>query len=50
MNNKLPANSDGCLSILQDGQVMMGITVQQMVFDNRTGNIKLLRTDYDELE
>ena len=28
-----------CLGILKDDKVQMGITVQQMIFDNRTGNI-----------
>lgn len=32
-------NSNSCLSILKDENVMMGITMQQMVFNNVTGEI-----------
>lgn len=39
-----PSNVEECFEILQDGQVMMGITVQQMVFNNRTGEIELIKT------
>lgn len=33
-----------CLAILQDEHVMMGITVQQMIFNNKTGEINLIKT------
>jgi acid ceramidase len=39
-----PTTKERCLSILQDDSVMMGITVQQMVFNNRTGEIELVKT------
>lgn len=39
-----PKREEECLSILQDEEIMMGITVQQMVFSNRDGNIKLIKT------
>lgn len=41
--NKTKTSSD-CLRILQDENVMMGITVQQMVFDNASGVIELVCT------
>lgn len=39
-----PKNSEECLKILKDEDVMMNITVQQMVFDTKTGNIQLIKT------
>ena len=39
-----PENMDDCIRILKDEKVMMGITVQQMVFDNETGEIRLIKT------
>lgn len=45
ISKKLPTNSGECLEILQDEKVMMGITVQQMVFNNKTGDIELIKTD-----
>ena len=41
---ELPTNNEGCFGILQDEKVMMGITVQQMVFNNNTGTIELIKT------
>jgi len=43
IESKPPTEKD-CLKILQDNSVMMGITVQQMVFNNETGNIELIIT------
>lgn len=40
-----PSNNAECMHILQDKNVMMGITVQQMVFNNTTGEILLIRTN-----
>ena len=42
---KAPTDVEDCLNILKDKQVMMGITVQQMVFNNNTGDIKLLKNE-----
>lgn len=39
-----PENLDDCIRILKDEKVMMGITVQQMAFDNETGEIRLIKT------
>ncbi|WNJ17133.1 C45 family autoproteolytic acyltransferase/hydolase [Pontibacter sp. G13] len=44
LGHGLPVNSEGCFSILQDEKVMMGITVQQMVFNNHTGQVELIKT------
>jgi acid ceramidase/N-acylethanolamine-hydrolysing acid amidase len=44
LNEKKPKNLDECIEILKDEKVMMKITVQQMVFDNNTGEIKLIKT------
>lgn len=41
---KTPTNFDECFDILKDEKVIMGITVQQMVFNNRSGEIKLIKT------
>jgi len=38
-----PKNSNGCMDILKDNEVKMFITVQQMVFDNQTGHIELVK-------
>jgi len=35
-------NAQDCLTILQDKDIMMGITVQQMCFNNKTGEILLV--------
>ena len=42
--NELPTDFDQCFEILKDENVMMGITVQQMVFKNKSGEIKLIKT------
>jgi len=42
--NDQPKNWQDCLQVLQDDEVMMGITVQQMVFNNRTGEIHVVKT------
>ena len=44
LTNKKPTDVNECLDILKDEKVMMGITVQQMVFNNKTGEITLLKT------
>lgn len=40
-----PKTAAECLQILKDDSVMMGITVQQMVFDNETGDILAVKTE-----
>lgn len=49
LKDKIPSNFNECLTILKDEKVMMGITVQQMVFDNKTGEIKLIKTGGNNL-
>jgi hypothetical protein len=44
LDDKIPSGSIGCFNILKDDKVIMGITVQQMVIDNNTGNIELIKT------
>ncbi len=44
LKDKIPSNLDECFNILKDEKVMMEITVQQMVFNNKTGEIKLIKT------
>lgn len=44
LDTKIPTDSNGCFNILKDDKVIMGITVQQMVIDNKTGNIELIKT------
>lgn len=44
INTRFPKNSEDCLEILKNKEVMMGITVQQMVFENNSGKIKLIKT------
>lgn len=41
---RFPKNNKECLEILQDKEVMMTITVQQMVFDTKTGKILLIKS------
>ncbi len=41
---ELPTDFEQCFEILKDKNVMMGITVQQMVFKNKTGEVKLIKT------
>jgi len=38
-----PENSEECLEILKDREVMMNITVQQMVFNTKNGTIQLIK-------
>jgi len=40
-----PKSKEACLSILKDDGIMMGITVQQMVFQIATGDILLKKTN-----
>jgi acid ceramidase len=42
LNKQIPDTKGQCLNILMDEDVMLGITVQQMVFDNKTGEIALI--------
>ena len=44
LKKEIPTSPDKCFDILKDKNVMMGITVQQMVFDNKTGEIELIKT------
>ena len=44
LNTSRPTNEKACLEILQDDAVMMGITVQQMVFNTTSGEIELRKT------
>ncbi|MBT1689943.1 C45 family autoproteolytic acyltransferase/hydolase [Dawidia soli] len=44
LRTAIPKNSNACMNILQDEDVAMQITVQQMVFNNKTGEISLFRT------
>ncbi|MEL6559156.1 MAG: hypothetical protein AAFQ94_13285 [Bacteroidota bacterium] len=39
----LPKSKETCIDILRDAEVMMGITVQQMVFDNQNGEILVIK-------
>lgn len=40
-----PKNSEDCLGILRDNDVIMNITVQHMVFNNRTGEITFIKAN-----
>lgn len=42
LNESSPETVDDCANILTDNQVKMDITVQQMIFDNKTGEVKIL--------
>ena len=44
LNYHKPNSLDESLKVLMDERIMMGITVQQMVFDNTSGEIKLRKT------
>jgi acid ceramidase/N-acylethanolamine-hydrolysing acid amidase len=44
LEKQVPTDFEKCFDILKDENVMMGITVQQMVFRNETGEIKLIKT------
>lgn len=39
----LPVDSNECFKILRDDKVLMGITVQHMVFDNNKGRAELIK-------
>jgi acid ceramidase len=43
LSKQIPMAKGECMDILRDVNVMMGITVQQIVFDNKTGEIVLIR-------
>ena len=45
LNQSTPQTTADCLAILQDENVMMGITVQQMVFHVATGEVELIKTE-----
>ena len=47
LKKQLPLDTATCLSILKDEKIQMGITVQQMVFDNLSGEISLIRVGVD---
>ncbi|MGB1040689.1 MAG: C45 family autoproteolytic acyltransferase/hydrolase [Flavobacteriales bacterium] len=49
LSNRLPKNAEECFDILKDKSVIMGITVQQMVFDNKTGEIELIKTNINNI-
>ena len=44
ISKNTPLNTSECFKILKDEKVMMGITVQQMVFKVATGEIELIKT------
>lgn len=44
LRKETPQTPEDCLNILKDDDIQMLITVQQMVFDNTTGNIQLIKT------
>jgi acid ceramidase/N-acylethanolamine-hydrolysing acid amidase len=44
LEKQIPIDFVKCFDILKDDNVMMGITVQQMVFNNETGEVKLIKT------
>ncbi len=39
-----PVNTAGCFAILKDPEIHMEITVQQMVFNNKTGEVSVIKT------
>lgn len=45
LRQAIPQTADACLDILRDEAIQMQITVQQMVFDNSTGDIRLIKTE-----
>lgn len=47
LSQQAPDTHAKCLKVLQDESVMMGITVQQMVFNNSTGEITPVKTNLD---
>lgn len=44
LREQRPSDAIACLDILKNENVMMGITVQQMVFETKTGAITLIKT------
>jgi len=44
LDERLPENLEDCITVLKDEKVKMNITVQQMVFDNLTGEVKVIKT------
>ncbi len=44
LEKQIPTDFKSCFDILKDKDVMMDITVQQMVFNNQTGEISLIKT------
>ncbi|PHN03535.1 C45 family autoproteolytic acyltransferase/hydolase [Flavilitoribacter nigricans] len=44
LRDQIPEHAAACMKILQDDRIMMGITVQQMVFEVRSGKIDLIKT------
>ncbi len=44
IREQVPIDTMSCLDILNNENVMMGITVQQMVFETKTGAITLIKT------
>lgn len=45
LSNKHNSSIEECLQILSDDKIKMGITVQQMAFQNQTGKLLLRKTD-----
>lgn len=44
LREQAPSDASACIDILNNENVMMGITVQQMVFETNTGAITLIKT------
>jgi acid ceramidase len=44
LREQTPSDAIACLNILKNKHVMIGITVQQMVFEINTGAITLIKT------
>ncbi|SNR49259.1 C45 family autoproteolytic acyltransferase/hydolase [Dokdonia pacifica] len=44
LREQVPYDTNSCIDILKNENVMMGITVQQMVFETNTGAITLIKT------
>lgn len=44
LNQKQINNKDSCLNVLNDDNIKMNITAQQMIFDNITGDILVIKT------
>lgn len=44
LREQAPSDASACIDILKNESVMMGITVQQMVFEIKTGAITLIKT------